>query len=380
MKIVHLARLYSPHVGGLEKHLEKINQHFLKKNHQTTVITTQNDLKSPLLETINGVEVIRLVVNNEKNEKVFKNGSKIYFVKNHNFLLKLKYKINIYRQLTHYLPELVKADIIHVHDVMWWLFPFYPLLWKKVFITFHGYEGNDLPTLRQVFWHKLAAKLARGNICVGGFHQKWYRVKPTITTFGAVESGIQENLKKDHGKKVVSSKVKKKVIFIGRLAPDNGILEYLRALKILKDQGHTYSLDIYGDGPLLKKAKNYVSENKLKVVFHGFVSNAQKFIYKYDLAFISRYLGILEAMNDGVKVIAHFNNSIKEDYLELTPFADWITIVSSAQEIADAVIRNNSQNENQAKNRDKKLMLAQEWSKKQTWEKMADNYFELWQI
>lgn len=343
MRLVHLARLYYPHVGGVEKHLQKINEQFLKIGHSVTVITQRYDLNLPESETLNNVNIVRLT-----------SMTKIVGIKQKT-LFKLKTWWHIFKNLN----ILFQADIIHVHDVMWWLIPFYPFLWKKIYITFHGYEGNQEPNGRQFFWHILASKLSRGNICVGGFHAKWYKIKPTITTFGAVEALDQKNNKK-------FAKNKNSIIFIGRLSADNGILNYLEALKILKNKGHDFSLDVYGDGPLLKKAQKYVKKHGLKVVFHGFVANAQQFLPKYNLAFVSRYLVILEAFSAKVKVIAQYNNQIKKDYLELSPFNKWLDIVSSGNEIAEAVLENKSSNK------------AKNWVDKQTWTKMANTYLKLW--
>lgn len=352
MKIIHLARLYHPHVGGIEKHLEKINKKFIDKGHSVTVITQQYKTNLPIKEKKDKVNIIRLA--RVKKEEFYKN--------------KILYKIQTWLGIFKNLNTLFKADIIHVHDVMWWLLPFYFLLWNKIYITFHGYEGNDEPKFNQIFWHKLANILTRGNLCVGSFHQKWYKVNPTITTFGAVKS-----LENKSGGTLKSKN--KKIIFIGRLAADNGIINYLKALKILKDKGHNYSLDVYGDGPLLKKSRKFVKKNNLKVVFHGAVNNAQKFLPKYNLGFISRYLGILEALSAKVYVIAQYNNQIKKDYLKLSPFGEWIDIVSSADNIADAVLSKQKLTQKDLNN----IKKSQKWANAQTWERMTENYLKLWQ-
>jgi glycosyltransferase involved in cell wall biosynthesis len=360
MKIIHLVRLYNPHVGGIEKHLEKINKILIDKGHSVTVITQQYKTNLALKETVDGVSVIRLV-RFEKDE----------FNKN-----KTLYKLKTWSEIYKNIKTLINADVIHVHDVFWWLLPFYFLFLNKTYITFHGYEGNNSPKLNQIFWHKLANILTKGNICVGGFHNKWYKVNPTITTFGAVKSLSNNSVYKKNIFKISKKSKNQKIIFIGRLADDNGISNYLKSLKVLKSKGYDYSLDVYGDGPLLKKSREFVKENKLKVVFHGAVNNAQQFLPQYDLAFISRYLGILEALSARVFVIAQYNNQIKKDYLKLSPFGEWIDIVSSESEIADAVLDKQNLTEENLKD----LTKSQQWANIQTWEKMTENYLKLWQI
>lgn len=125
----------------------------------------------------------------------------------------------------------------------------------------------------------------------------------------------------------------KKAIFIGRTDPDTGLDSY-RQIPV--------KLDIYTNVP-----------------------NAARFIPKYDFAFVSRYLAILEAMAAGVPVLAHYNNAIKYDYLALAPFIKFIHIFKEPE---DANLKF-----------DRRLVKqGQVWAKQQTWEKLANVYEKLW--
>ena len=158
-KVLLLARLYLPHIGGVEKHIEKISEK-LSKKYNISLITHKYDPRLKDFEIIKGVSVYRLP-NVEK--------------------------FAVWRWLFFHLSLLKSADIIHIHDVFYWYLPFRLLFpFKKVFMTFHGYEGADAPNWKQIFWHRLAALLTQGNICIGGFHQKYYGVKPTFVSYGAV--------------------------------------------------------------------------------------------------------------------------------------------------------------------------------------------------
>lgn len=158
MNVLFLTRLYWPHVGGVEKHVERISE-ILKKKHEITIVCERHD---PLLldfEQRRGVKIYRI------------SGSD---------------KWTIWKWWLVHLQLIKQADIVHVHDVFFWFLPFrLPYWFKKVYVTFHGYEGA-VPTRKQVFWHRLAAKLTRGNICIGDFHRKWYGVKPDFVSYGAV--------------------------------------------------------------------------------------------------------------------------------------------------------------------------------------------------
>lgn len=342
MKIVHLSRLYWPSIGGVETHLLNLNQQLA--NHQVTVITEQFGHSLKLSETHQGVLIKRLVVLKSQSG--------------------WKYKFLVWQGILKYLKTLQSADIIQVHDVFWWLLPFLPwLMFKRIYITFHGYEGSNQPRLPAIFWHWVAAKLTRANLGVGGFHQRWYHLQPTLTTYGAMNRTDQTNLLSHNQNKVLN------LIYVGRLADDIGISTYLAAIKILQAQKIKVHLDIYGDGPLKKMAKKMVAQAKLDVTFYGAV-NANKIHYqRYQIALVSRYLSILEALSAGVPVIAHYNNQIKYDYLALAPFAKWIKIVADPDQMAAAII-----------DQQQLPAAAMTWAQHQTWQKLAALYEQLWQI
>ncbi len=128
----------------------------------------------------------------------------------------------------------------------------------------------------------------------------------------------------------------KTAIFIGRDHPDNGLAEYRRLAKL-----HNIKLDEYVGVP-----------------------NADKYLPKYDYAFVSRYLSILEALSAGVQAVAHYNNQIKFDYLNMAPFAKFIVIFKDPSEVRLTKTD---------------VKAGQTWAKSQTWDKMADIYEKLWQ-
>jgi spore coat polysaccharide biosynthesis predicted glycosyltransferase SpsG len=122
----------------------------------------------------------------------------------------------------------------------------------------------------------------------------------------------------------------RKAIFIGRNSPDNGLPEYRKLAKHLG-----------------VKLDEYIN-----------VPNASKYLKKYDLAFVSRYLAIMEALTAGLPVFAHYNNQIKFDYLNMAPFAKYITIFKDYREV--------------------RVQSGQAWAKQQTWDSVADIYEKLW--
>ncbi|HEX7018034.1 MAG TPA: glycosyltransferase family 4 protein [Patescibacteria group bacterium] len=339
-KVVHLTPYYWPHIGGVETHLQQVNRELLKShpNLSLSVITIQHDPTLPLTETHEGVTIYRLPA-------------------------KPHAKLSVWSQIWQHLQLLMSADIIHIHDIFWWLIPLLPFLPRRqLFMTFHGYEGNQLPKWNHVFWRQVAARLTAGSIAIGAFQKKWYGITPTLVSHGAVESKKQPvKRKKDTTLKA------KKLIFIGRLEADNGIIKYLEAVKILKAEGKSIKLDVYGDGGLRPTAERFVKKYSLPVTFHGFVDQAAINYSQYDLAFASRYLSILEALAAGVPVIAQYTNDLQRDYLQLAPFAQWIAMAEHPRDISHSL------------KADTHLPpAAQKWAAQQTWAKLAAVYRELW--
>jgi glycosyltransferase involved in cell wall biosynthesis len=337
-KILFLARRYVPHIGGVETHVAELNTFLLTKNMEITVLTEKHDPVLPKRETVDGVEVRRISLPNGQTNKL----AIWWWVFRHSFLF-------------------LNADIIHIHDVFFWILPLYPLLKifrKKIYMTFHGYEAPGPLTQKQIFWHRYAARMTRGNICVGGFHKKYYGVKPDVITYGGVKRSSH----------IQTMKPKYAIAFVGRLAKDTGILAYLQALKLLHDQKKKIHLDIFGDGELRKECEEYIQKNDLDVKIHGYVLNATDHFPEYKIVFASQYLSLLKAMSSSCSVIAYADTPIKHDYLTLTPFAEWISIAENAEEIALAV-------------KEPKIMNKHGvgWAKKQTWEKVAEEYKELWE-
>jgi 1,2-diacylglycerol 3-alpha-glucosyltransferase len=338
MKVLFITPRYSPAIGGVETHVSQVVAH-LKQSHTLKIITEAHtpDLKS--FEEIDGVPVWRVPYSGIKTKK-----RKLWL-----WLLK------------HWLL-LFRADVIHVHDVFFWLLPFRVLFfWKAIYITFHGYEAPGPLKWKQIWWHRLAAVLTQANICVGDFHKKWYHIDPDAITYGGVSEETLQVKRKKKSKNEVTA------VFVGRLATDTGLMSYLHALTRLKESKKVVTLEVYGDGPLSLLAEEYVKTQKLNVRFHGFVKDVSKVYEHADVAFASQYLAILQNLAKGIPVIAYADTPIKTDYLEITPFAHWITIAKHPNDIAQAV-----------EELEPASSFAIEWAQQQTWTKVGQLYEKIW--
>ncbi len=158
-----------------------------------------------------------------------------------------------------------------------------------------------------------------------------------------------------------------KILFVGRLEEDTGILIYLKALSILKNKKFDFEFSAVGDGLLRSDVEKYG-------VVYGFINEIRPYILKSDVVFGSSYLSIIESMSLRRPIFAVYNNPLKKDYLKMTPFANFISISGSPEELARKVLsfmRNP---------RLKTIENAFEWTKEETWDKIANLYLKLYRL
>lgn len=345
MNIVFFTRHFYPHIGGVEKHLLQVAS-LLSKKHKIIVISEQHDPELPETEIYNGITIQRIPIKTNEKQK----------------------KFEIWKYLFSHKDILKSADIVHIHDVFFWYLPFrliFPS--KKVYMTFHGYEGDSLPTRRAILSHKIAEVLSWGNICVGDYLQKWYGTKPTIVTYGAIRPQKSAPVSFKSSKKI-------KALYIGRLEKEAGIIEYLKLVKRLVETGHKISVTVLGNGSQYTQAYSYVKRYNLPVVFKGFVESVETYLPRFDMVFTSRYLGTLESMYYKKPVLCVYNNAIKRDCFVLSPFSDWIYLASNTKELYDQYREIMTNQKERVGNCSK----AHAWVRRETWQKMAKHYEQLW--
>lgn len=332
---------FHPHIGGVEKHLKRISEELIKKGHKITVITLKHDNKLLNFEKVGKIDVYRI-----QRMKIFEIWIWLY---KHRKLIK-------------------KSDIIHFHDYgtfIYWYLPFrflYPL--KRYYVTFHGYEGILPIPKKIILFRKITEYLTAGNICIGSFIPKWYGTKADFVSLGGVDEF-----------KVTSNEERGSALYIGRLEKDMSIIEYLKALKILKKHNLNIKMDICGDGKLKHQLELYIKENDLNVTVHGFVDDITPYLAKNSFAFLSGYLSILEAMISKKLVFSMYSDELRRDYLTSIPNSEnLMIIINSSEELAEKIAyyyKNQNKTNEIVEN-------AYKFAKQQTWENLANFYLKLW--
>lgn len=351
MKILFLTRRFYPDIGGVEKHVLKVSKELIKRGHKVSVITESSPSNYHSTDQSDTYSINPEQPVKSSQIKIFR----LNFGKNDWFK-----KIRIWMRLFRQYETIKDAEIVHCHDVFFWYFPFrflFPL--KKVYTTFHGFETKFPPTIKARLVRKISEKLSYGNICVGEYIKKWYGTKPDYVTYGGVEK--TQNFNKNRGSL--------NILLLGRLEEDNGVKIYLEALRELKKQKVAYNLVVCGDGSYKKQFEKF---GKVK----GFIPDLNKYIDRSDFIFASSYLSILEALFRGKNVFTVFQNELKKDYLELSPFNDYVCIAGNSRDLVKQVLSIHK-NPYESYNR---LLKAQVWSKAQSWAKVADLYLKLWEL
>ena len=285
MKILFLTHFYAPHIGGVEKHAAEVAKALNASGHKVIVLTEKHDKSLKNWEIIDGVKVVRFLYPHIK------------------YLGLLSIWLAIWKN-----RKLIKdAEIVHIHDVFIWYLPFRFLYKdKKIFTTFHGWEGVwPIPKLN-IRLKQLAAKYSNGTIAIGKYIEKYYGVKSDIVMYGGqntspLRSGVV--------------KYKNSVVFVGRLEEDTGVLKFFKRLEDFRYR----DVQFVGDGKLWKECEKYGK-------IHGFC-DPTPFLQAAEYVVPGGYLSYIEAVSYKCKIIVYPNNPLKKDYwkeiMEVKKFPTW---------------------------------------------------------
>jgi glycosyltransferase involved in cell wall biosynthesis len=164
MNVLFLSHYYWPHIGGVEKHAERVASSMQRMGNKVTVLTEKYEYNLRTEELKNKVKIIRF----EYPQIKYLGLLYIWF-----WLWKNRHLIK-------------QSDIVHCHDVFIWYLPFRFLYPKKpVYTTIHGLEWDDPLSFKSIWQKRLAVKLSTGAIGVGKFLEKYLKVKFDKMIYGA---------------------------------------------------------------------------------------------------------------------------------------------------------------------------------------------------
>lgn len=328
---------FFPDKGGVERHVLEVSRAIKNDQLQIIVITQQTNLSQKYFEVVDGVSVHRI----PKSAVL---------------------KIKLWSWIWKNKKILTSAAVVHAHDVGWWLLPLLPFIRSKLFITFHGWEGEyPVPVLHKL--HRLLlAQVAVGTVHVGKYIQKFYWDKPTAVVYGGVNT-----------KKIIPASfdsTKNTIVFVGRLEKENDILLYIDLFKKLQSRHSTLSILWVGDGHYRAVCEKYGHVT-------GMISNPSDYYADALLVCAASYLSILEALQMGKLVVALYNSPLKKYYLKLFPFSSQMICGS---EISKIISKIETAVSNPEKISAQLRKIQSEVNTEYTWRAVADTYLQLWKL
>ena len=345
-RILFLAPAFAPEKGGVEQHLLELSRTLRDRGYRLTVITrTPLSCQTPAAEGENPL-ILRLPAPPGRRK--------------------------VWPWLWSHRALFREASLVHCHDfsAFWgWYLP-YRFLWpdKKVYVTFHGWEGRYPISRKTVFYRKVTEKCCRGNICVGDFISRWYGTRPSAVTYGGVALPAEQRSRPMQGR----------ALFIGRLENDTGWPIYLQALEELwREHKLQLELAVCGQGSLEQSSRRHCADQGLPVRFLGHVDNLDDEIQSSSMVLTTGYLSLLACFANQRPVVTVYDNPVKRDYLIMMPQArEMLEIAGGLAELKASILRLMQD----AETVQAKVAAAYAWAKEQTWEKVADTYEQLWQI
>lgn len=240
MNILFISKHKHPHIGGVEKHVKAISDRLKVLGHKITTIS-EEDIRPPHFKFIGLLYIWFWLYKNKK--------------------------------------LIINTDIIHIHDVFIWYLPFRLFfLKKKVYITFHGWEGKYPIPLWNIVNKKIANKLCIGSFAVGKYVEKYYRIKTNKIIYGGVNKINKTKFKK----------IKNTLLYLGRQDLDTGINEFKKWL--LKQK--------------VKYSVKYITNKP----------NTDMYLQTAEYCVPSGYLSYLEAKNMNCKNLTFAHNPLKVNY------------------------------------------------------------------
>ncbi|HEU4573266.1 MAG TPA: glycosyltransferase family 4 protein, partial [Candidatus Limnocylindrales bacterium] len=294
MKIGLVTPYVYPLPGGVNQHVRHLYENLRLRGHDVRIISSSHGL-----QRASEGDVIRI----GRGFSMPANGSVGTITLSPRFLSQVRDVL-----------DREQFDLLHFHE------PFVPFLSLVVLglsnsvnvATFHAFGGFSPayqlgsrlmgPSVNRIHGRIAVSAVARHFI--DRFFPGDYKVIPNGVDVGRFERAVPIARWQDGTKNI---------LFVGRFEPRKGLLELLKAYRILRKTGCECRLLVVGAGPLGREARRYVATRRLKgVEFLGRVSDEEKAqLFRTADVYISPATGgesfgivLLEAMAAGTAIVA----------------------------------------------------------------------------
>lgn len=333
LRVLFLSRFCFPHRGGVESHIAEVVARLKRRDVNFTLWVEMG-------ESFDGVSSVILGPALEQG------------------------KWARWQWMWQHRHELATFDVIHVHDVAWWLLPVLPWVWRRFFITFHGWEGVFPVPAKFKFHRWVVAQLSRGTIHVGSWIQKWYWDSPSAVVYGAASIRPAAVAKKT---KSIRPKQPLSVVFLGRLEAENELEKYLVLVRILKEKYHL-TMTWVGDGTYRTRCRAYGYVT-------GMIADTGSYLRSADVVLSSSYLSMWDGCAHQNLVCSLYSNDLKRDYLKAFPARDFL-VAESDPSVAAVKVSLRLERTTAEKTAIWKQTLAV--LEQHTWDRIVEVYYHLW--
>ena len=252
----------------------------------------------------------------------------------------LRFSVTVHRPFTRLLywramwrhrTLLRSADVLHFHDytpLVHWFLPLRALIrGPRYAITFHGFEGWPL-LRRHRLLRSLAARLCHVRFAVGAYIQPLYGHPVDAVYLGAPVRNYSR----------IAPARQLRFMFAGRLESDTGIDRFVSMLSaIATERRESVVMEIAGEGRLRDVLESARSPF-FSLVLHGQLRDLHPLYLRSRFVVATGYLGIFEALQCGLPVLAPAFSEIKRRYLDALPDApSMLTIMRDDRELRTAL-------------------------------------------
>lgn len=255
---------YLPHVGGVERYTYHIAKELIKKGYKVSIITSQYDKQLLDKEQDEGITIYRLPTYGlfVNRHPIFK-GNK----KQKELLEELaKKKIDfVILQTRFWLTTVIGGKFAKKSNI--------PRILIEHGTTHFTVHNPMLDFLGRIYEHILTIyvkNLVQDYYGVSIQCVKWlehFKIKAKGVLYNAIDIAKYDEAKKEkYPLQIPKDTIK--ILFVGRMIKDKGIIELIKAYTKLKQQ-YDIQLILAGEGPLFKKLKQ---ENK-DIIFTGSLTN-----------------------------------------------------------------------------------------------------------
>ena len=335
MRILTLTNLYPPHyLGGYELNCQRVTEALQSRAHEVEVLTSNHGVSEDDALSADESGIERSLRINGYFGHPWLGIRQLKDVEIHNNRV-------LRRKLAEYRPDLVyvwnmggisKSLLLTLQELG---------IPTVLYVSDHWIARSLKGDVWMDWWNRkrpsLAARVLRWLWTLGGFRREWGKVAPTDSieslrfhrlTFcsrALRKLTVSQGYDVAHGEVIhchvdterfrgavaAADKPLRRLLYVGRLAEDKGVMCALRAMAIIKDR-FPGELCIYGKGdqPYTETLHDFVALHQLPVTFHACTNAEMPEIYRrHDaLLFTSEWeepfaLTPLEAMASGLPVI-----------------------------------------------------------------------------